>query len=361
MPFQLISNQSSGMVYYPEAPVAMAEDDTKSSSQKSSTKSSSDFKKNGKAKKSASKTLEAAIVDLSIEQILPYIPPKGILPFNHSMITPEFKKYAAEKLNETDEVRGKAIEEFRQLVINDPDLEVTDEDDLILLFLRSRKFDVKRAFDFMKLGLSYVESYRYILEREDPAIVRRVIKTNMIGFLPYRDTEGRAIIYSRADCWNPDEIPAADCIFTGVMAVQSAGHNPVNQIAGFIVILDLKDLKVHQVLAMSRWMIFGAITLQRACPCFMKAFHVINTPPFYKIGWKLVKPLLSEKIRKRFIFHKSSDLSTLYEFVPKEILPKELGGPISFSNDHWAKDIDRIEKEYYYYLNHNCLRSKKKK
>ncbi|GFS34299.1 retinaldehyde-binding protein 1 [Nephila pilipes] len=191
--------------------VTMAEDDKTSSSLKSSTKSSADCKKNGKlsSKKTSSKALEVAIVESPVnpkEQRQPTVPPQGFLPFNHTMITSYFKKYAAEKLNETDDIRDKAIEEFRNLVRNDPDLEVTDEDDLILLFLRSRKFDVKRAFEFMKLGLSYVESYRYMLEREDPAIVRRVIETNMVGFLPYRDAEGRAIIYSRADSWNPDEI-----------------------------------------------------------------------------------------------------------------------------------------------------------
>ncbi|GIY00192.1 retinaldehyde-binding protein 1 [Caerostris darwini] len=341
----------------------MAEDDSrteKSSTQKSA-KPSAESKKKDKVKKQSSLKQSTEATTSESKEILPTVPPTGFLSFHHNVITPELEKYAAEKLNETPETRAKALREFHELVDNDPDLHVTAEDRLILIWLRSKKFDAKKAFDFMKLGLNYVESYRYLLERKDPVTIRRVNSKNMFGFLPYRDPDGRAILYARADCWDPNTIPAADCIFAGLVAVQSAGHNEVNQIIGFVVILDLKDLKIQQVLAMSRWMIFGTVLLQRACPCFLKAFHVINIPPFYKIGWKLVKPLLSEKIKKRFIFHKSSDLTTLYEYLPKAILPPELGGTVPFTNEHWAKDIDKIEEDYYYYLRQNFLKSKRKK
>ncbi|XP_055944890.1 retinaldehyde-binding protein 1-like [Argiope bruennichi] len=344
----------------------MAEDESRSkkSTEKATSKPTVEVKKKDKSKKSSSKEAGAvangSVASAQEWQLQPSQPPKGFLPFSHNIITPEIQKYAAEKLNETEETKARALKEFHELVDNDPDLHLTAEDNLILIWLRTKKFDAKKAFDLLKLGLTYVESYRYLLERNEPEIVRKVNSCNMFGFLPYRDQDGRAIMYTRADKWDPNEIPAADAIFTGVMAVQNAGHNPVNQILGFVVILDLKDLKIQQVLAMSRWMIFGTVLLQRACPCFLKAFHVINISPFYKIGWKLVKPLLSEKIRKRFIFHKSSDLSTLYEYVPKEILPPELGGNVPFTNEHWAKDIDKIERDYFYYLSQNFMKSKRK-
>ncbi|GBN68572.1 Retinaldehyde-binding protein 1 [Araneus ventricosus] len=344
----------------------MAEDGSRSkiSTEKATSKPTTGVKKKDKNKKSSSKASEAAANGSAIPskelQLQPTQPPKGFLPFSHNVVTPEMEKYAAEKLNETEETRTKGLEEFRKLVYGDPDLHIEAEEQLALIWLRSKKFDAKKAFDFLKLGFHYVESYRYLLERRDPEIVRKVHSLGMFGFLPYRDPDGRAIMYARADKWDASEIPAWDAIFSGLMAVQDAGHNPVNQIIGFVVILDLKDLKIQQVLAMSRWMIFGTVLLQRACPCFLKAFHVINIPPFYKIGWKLVKPLLSEKIRKRFIFHKSSDLSTLYEHIPKDILPPELGGNVPFTNEHWSKNIDKIEENYYYYLSNNFMKSRRK-
>ncbi|XP_015927014.1 alpha-tocopherol transfer protein-like [Parasteatoda tepidariorum] len=297
-------------------------------------------------------------------QISSTVPPDGFLPYHWNVITPAMAATAAKNINETEETRTKGLKVMREILRSDPDIEFTDEDDILLVFLRSRKFDGERAAEFFKTGLHYVENYRYLLQRKDPAILRKFLRTNTFGFLPYRDSKGRAIIYARADLWDPDEIAAADCIFGGLISVRSAGDNPVNQVTGFVVLLDLKGLRIQQIIAMSKWMLFGTVALQRACPCFMKAFHVINIPSFYKIGWKIVKPLISEKIRKRFIFHKSQDLNSLYEHLPPDILPPELGGKLGpFTNDHWASDsqIDALEKKYYDQLNTNGIISKRKK
>ncbi|KAG8188118.1 hypothetical protein JTE90_029046 [Oedothorax gibbosus] len=335
----------------------------KDSSKSNLTMQSNDNKHSkGKNKSSTNKTSNAEHSDNKCKGTpLPELPAlEGYLSYMMKEITPELAAHAKLNLNETEESRREGLRKMREILKADPDLKFTDTDDFLLIFLRSRKFDPKRSSDFFKTGLSYIESYRHLLDRKDPEVIRSIIGSKMVGFMPYRDAKGRAIIYARADKWDWTTIPAGDAIFGGVVAVQSAAHNPVNQVSGFVVVLDLKDLKIQQVLAMTRWLIFGTITLQRACPCFMKAFHVINVPPIYKIGWKLVKPLLSEKIRKRFIFHKSDDLSTLYEYIPQEILPKELGGPYPFTNDYWAQDIDLIENLYYSYLDNNYFISKRK-
>ncbi|KFM78185.1 Clavesin-2, partial [Stegodyphus mimosarum] len=125
-------------------------------------------------------------------------------------------------------------------------------------------------------------------------------------------------------------------------------ENPVNQVAGFVAILDLKNLKLEQVLAISSWLILGTQAMQRCCPCIVKEIHLINMPPIFKVGWKLVKPLLSEKIRKRIMFHKSTEWNSLHNLISPKILPSELGGMLGpFSNQHWIQDIDSIERQYY--------------
>lgn len=66
------------------------------------------------------------------------------------------------------------------------------------------------------------------------------------------------------------------------------------------------------------------ICVQEAYPAKLKQVHVVNVSPFVDTIHNFVKPFLKEKIRDRIFMH--SDLKTLYEYIPKEILPAEYGG-----------------------------------
>lgn len=64
--------------------------------------------------------------------------------------------------------------------------------------------------------------------------------------------------------------------------------------------------------------------VQEAYPVKLKEVHVINVSPFVDTIVNFVKPFLKEKIRNRIFMH--SKLDTLYEHIPREILPEEYGG-----------------------------------
>lgn len=100
--------------------VKMAEDSNhgKTSTATATSKPTTDVKKKDKSKKSKSKKSGASANGSAAQSQLqlPVEPPKGFLPFSHDVITPELKKYAAEKLNETEETKAKALKEFHELV-----------------------------------------------------------------------------------------------------------------------------------------------------------------------------------------------------------------------------------------------------
>ncbi|XP_054718537.1 retinaldehyde-binding protein 1-like [Uloborus diversus] len=284
------------------------------------------------------------------------------LPYSCTVVSGALMEYAAKHLNETEETRKKGLKELRELLKKDKELLFTDEDIFLLCFLRSRKFDVKRSAELLRRGLEFVDSNSKLIDRSDAFnVVRKTMEANVIGFLPYRDRQGKAILYCRAEPWDPKELPPEDAIFGSIVAIQTAMDNPVNQIAGFVVILDLDELKMTQVIAMVPWLVFGIQALQSCCPCLVKQFHVINTPSIFKVGWKLVKPIISTKIRKRISFHKSSNWTALHNIVPPTLLPTELGGQLGpFNNEHWAKDTDTMVRECYKKFQANGILSKKK-
>lgn len=64
--------------------------------------------------------------------------------------------------------------------------------------------------------------------------------------------------------------------------------------------------------------------VQEAYPVKLKEVHVVNVSPLVDTIINFVKPFLKEKIRNRIFMH--SNLDTLYDHVPKDILPEEYGG-----------------------------------
>lgn len=66
------------------------------------------------------------------------------------------------------------------------------------------------------------------------------------------------------------------------------------------------------------------LCVQYGYPVKVKEVHVVNTIPLVDTIITFVKPLITEKLRNRIFVHR--DINTLYEHVPKEILPSEYGG-----------------------------------
>ncbi len=108
--------------------------------------------------------------------------------------------------------------------------------------------------------------------------------------------------------------------------------------------------------------------IQDSFPLWFRSVHVINAPRlFYLVSvlefinssvlvlrllmpfaqaFNVVKPFLNERIKKSIYFHNS--IESLHEQVPKEILPKELGGDLGpFDNNACANAVFGIEPHFY--------------
>ncbi|GIY45680.1 alpha-tocopherol transfer protein-like [Caerostris extrusa] len=57
-----------------------------------------------------------------------------------------------------------------------------------------------------------------------------------------------------------------------------------------------------------------------------KVFELVNQSVTFKAAWFLVKPFLTDKLKKRIIFHSSPE--TLLDYFPKAVLPKQYGGDL---------------------------------
>ncbi|XP_030379674.1 alpha-tocopherol transfer protein-like [Scaptodrosophila lebanonensis] len=65
--------------------------------------------------------------------------------------------------------------------------------------------------------------------------------------------------------------------------------------------------------------------LQLAFPVRLKAIHMVNCPSVLDTIIRMVKPFISDEVYRLIRFH-TGPIDTLYEFVPREMLPEEYGG-----------------------------------
>lgn len=79
------------------------------------------------------------------------------------------------------------------------------------------------------------------------------------------------------------------------------------------------------------------VCVQEAYPVKLKEVHVVNISPIVDTIVSFAKPLLNEKIRNRIFLH--SDLKTLYEYVPREMLPSEYGGDAGPTQAIWGTTV----------------------
>lgn len=96
-------------------------------------------------------------------------------------------------------------------------------------------------------------------------------------------------------------------------------------VAGDVYILDASVASVNHLAKITPTIVKKfLVCVQEAYPVKVKEVHVINASPIVDTIISWVKPFLKEKIRNRIHIH--TEIDTLYDFVPKDILPEEYGG-----------------------------------
>ncbi|CAG5022683.1 unnamed protein product [Parnassius apollo] len=95
---------------------------------------------------------------------------------------------------------------------------------------------------------------------------------------------------------------------------------------GFLVIADLRELNIMEFVKK-----LNLIEIRQAMAIYMegygmrlKGIHILTASKFVDTLVSILKQVLSEKVSKRIVIHKS--VESLYEVAPKEIFPIEYGG-----------------------------------
>lgn len=275
--------------------------------------------------------------------------------FNSNTITEELKKIAEIELHERECEIQEKLNRFKELLINEGDLNPCLDDKFLIMFLRARKFNCEASMKLVRKYYAARLKYPSMFKNFTPKSCMKVLKANIHYFLPYRSPDGCAVLLSKFGQWDPKLMTCEDLLKFNLLCNEMALQNPVTQICGVITIADMKDFSWSHLLQIPVNDIRCFVsTLQECLPIRNKAIHIINHSSIFSFLFAIVKPLLHDKMAQRIYFH-GDDMNSLYQHLPAEILPKYLGGKLSnLSNEDFYNSLLNSDETFISQQNYGC-------
>ncbi|KFM57149.1 Alpha-tocopherol transfer protein-like protein, partial [Stegodyphus mimosarum] len=271
----------------------------------------------------------------------------SFIPFESTVLTENIIHKAEEELGETEQKRKGYLQEFKNLIKKEKNLNADISDDFLLAFLRVKKFRLDAAFKLLKNYYSNRLIYPSLYQNFTPSHCHKILKANFMNYLPLRTPEGVAVWAPRLGSWNTSVFSSEEVTRFGLICLEKEMTNPITQVCGQITLADMKGFSWSHIFQVTIHDIKCFVnTVQDGMPIRHKAMHVINNPSIFGIIFGILKPLLSKKLKSRIHLH-GDNLNSLHQFIPPDILPEEFGGTQgTFGNEDFYQRLLASEEEF---------------
>eukprot|EP01006_Ploeotia_vitrea_P030107 TRINITY_DN62571_c0_g1_i1.p1 TRINITY_DN62571_c0_g1~~TRINITY_DN62571_c0_g1_i1.p1 ORF type:complete len:425 (-),score=88.94 TRINITY_DN62571_c0_g1_i1:868-2142(-) len=245
----------------------------------------------------------------------------------------KFNKYGTVGKIASEEDAQAALDEYSTTVakqeIDDPFL-ITRED-LYIRFLIARKWDLASAKD----ALAYYNEWRKEFKTNE--ILTEDFEPKLAELYPAyfhgKDREGHPVYVERPDHTNikeliklhPPEFYLRWHVYTMERCRQLYKHMGTDRMS---VVLDIGGVG-YTMLADSKALGFlkaMAQLDQQVYPEHMRWMFIINAPSTFAALWKMLKPLLDERVQHKIHILGRNYLDELSTYIPLHELPEEFGG-----------------------------------
>ncbi|PNF43482.1 Clavesin-2 [Cryptotermes secundus] len=248
----------------------------------------------------------------------------------------------AESLNGIED-KSLLIQAVRNLISSRPEIEFQQTDDnFILRFLNARKNNVPDSFELMANYYSYRQRNRQLFDNFVPQDIgiQQALRDGFPGVLPERDRKGRCVLVIFTANWDHCAYSLEVIYRALLLTLERLIEKQRNQLNGFVVVVDWSEFSFRQSSSLNprvlKLMIEG---LQDCYPARFKGIHFISQPWYVEAALTVIRPFLKEKTKDKIFLH-GNNLSTLHDYVAKDILPAELGGEApSYNPLLWANEM----------------------
>lgn len=166
-----------------------------------------------------------------------------------------------------------------------------------------------------------------------------------MAILPGVTVDNNRILIIRLIDYNAEKLVFDDAltVFTMIYDTSVIIPEPDQLADGEIVIFDIKGLSAKHLakMSLSSLRCFVKYMLD-VHPIRLSQVHVINSHSLLDKILMVLRPFIGSKAFKAIRFHRP-DTTTLFDFVPRELLPEELGGlfgSIEPSKQLWIKNAE---------------------
>ncbi|XP_063909027.1 alpha-tocopherol transfer protein-like [Zophobas morio] len=243
------------------------------------------------------------------------------------------------------------IEKIKEWLSKQPHLPQNIGDLLLLRFLHTCNYSLEQTKHLIDLFFTIRSQAPEIFGNRDPTDpnIQEVFKIIDLVPLPSPTKENyKVFIYRLADP-DPDRYNFVDSLKTFFMIADTrivtetefhSGEIPIFDMEGF----SLKHLTKIVLPVLKKYMLYT----QEAHPIKLKQIHVLNIPPFLDRCLAILKPFMKSEVASVIHFHLPNS-ETLYDYIPRDVLPVEYGGNIGKLKDmknEWIKKVIAL-KEYF--------------
>lgn len=215
----------------------------------------------------------------------------------------KFKKIAETKLNETDEVREKALTQLRALIHNDSRIiDCRMDSNFLLRFLRIKKFNVPATHSMIYRHLKNRQLQPQwflnidVLDRE----LEELLELGTLIIPHKRDSNGRQPWIYNFTPMVPGKHTSINFIRLQEVLYQLHMESEELHIAGQIGVVDFGGFTMKHVTIFPLWDFKKFLsTISKTVPMRIDQIYILNLPRFMQIFYEVGCILIAPKLRQR--------------------------------------------------------------
>ncbi|XP_031344711.1 retinol-binding protein pinta-like [Photinus pyralis] len=233
-----------------------------------------------------------------------------------------------EDLNEDSISIQNGLEMIREWLRKQPHLNVRDDDESLLIFLRSSKYSIQRTKEKLDNYYSMITLLPEMFDDRDPFASDIQTLLNVGTMVPLPNTLGkcgpRIIFYGCG--YDPVLVPYTTIMKVCLMMYEILMAEDLNTVAfGIYLLFDLKRFSLKYVLQLTPTILTQHVyCTETGYPLRLKGIQIDNCPPAMDVIIKIANACLKGKVSNRF--HVYREDSNLQKEIPLEMLPIEHGG-----------------------------------